>query len=257
MTKRAQKAIPAHYAQQNPAIAALTEFAAQNSGIEPRNYISGPNDTPGVRAYRQEVRSIGDDWKRFKQALQIAIAEGVTDAEVIAEAPHAFSGRLEPIAHCKLWGDKSEHCQVLRFEQRALPGYWIKPSKGDETWMHTSSLSFGWNYCTGQYFPTEYRAAAATLLEYATRAVRLARPKEHKTVASIAELKSLNEQNGGCWFKPAEMRFFGTRIETGIIKGKYFISSEQPPYGPRNYSIRTFDDAGSVDTVGEFGQYNS
>lgn len=200
--------------KKHPVIAALVEFAAQNSGLDWRNYYSNWQDRSGVRAYRQEVRDIGNDWKRFKEALAIASMEGVKDEHVIAEAPHAYSGRLT-------WAD--DH----------------------------------WAYCTGQYFCTEYRKAAATLLEYATRAVRKSRPAEKRAVASIGELKALNEKNGGCWFEPATMRFFKTRIESGILKGKYFITSEQNPSDARRFTIRTFDDEGGIDTVGEFHAHHT
>lgn len=222
MTKRAQNAIPEWYAQQNPAIAALVAFAAQNPGLEFGNY-------GAVAPYKQEQRSISEDWRRFKDALAIAVHEGVTDAHVIAEAPHAFSGRLE-------WVSKD----------------YLRQKHGINT-----DYTPRWDYCTGQYWPTEYRKAAATLLEYATRRLRQERPPAKAKVESIAQLKALNAQNGGCWFKAAALRFFGTRIESGIIRGKYFVSSEQPPYGPRKYSVRTFDDDGSICTIGEFCAYNS
>jgi len=226
MTKRAQKAIEATYGtriDENPAIAALVEFAAQNSGLEYVNY-------GDPKSYRQEARSINQDWQRFKAALSTASIEGVTDKEVIAEAPHAFSGRLE-------WVSKD----YLRQKHNMNTDY--KPQ---------------WNYTTGQYFPTEYRKASATLLEYATRKVRQARPPQTARVCSIADLKRLNEQNGGCWFEPSTMRFFRGRIESGILRGRYFVSSEQfDDNTPRKYTLRSFDDKGSVDTVGEFQAHRS
>lgn len=216
---------------ESSAIAQLVAFAAQNSGIELRNYydpaerFTRPHAwREGYRAFRVEQRSISSEWRRFKQALITAHLEGVTDADVIAEAPHAFSGRLE----------------------------WVQAHRSVDSTGATSPKQSHWNYCTGQYFPTEYRSAAATVLEAAIRRVRLARPPEERRITTIAELKALNEKNGGCWFGRGEMRFFGTHIESGVIRGRYFISSEQPPHGPRKYSVRSFDSKGSVETVGEF-----
>lgn len=251
MTKRAKNLIEQTYGNNiQPAIFALVEFAAQNPGLEYGNY-------GNAQSYRAESRDIGQDWQRFKGALAVAAIEGVTDADVIAEAPHAFSGRLEPVALCQLWAG-SDHCKVVQPEMRAMQGYWIEPKDRPATWIDAKVLSFGWNYCTGQYFPTEYRKAAATLIEYATRRVRQARPAQRaERISTIAELKALNAKNGGCWFEPSSMRFFGTRIESGIILGKYFVTSEQPPHGPRNYSVRSFDSEGGVDTVGEFGAYRN
>lgn len=212
------------------AIAQLVAFAAQNSGIDPRNYFSDWRDGNGVKAFKDEQRSISEGWRRFKKALNIAGAEGVTDADVISEAPHAFSGRLE-------W----------------------KPKQHTPASAKANGGEGEWHYCTGQYFPTEYRAAAATLLEYATRKVRQARtPQTNDKITTIAELKALNAKNGGCWFEPSTMRFFRTRIESGILHGRYFITSEQREDDtPRNFTVRSFNAEGRVDTVGEFHSHKS
>jgi hypothetical protein len=214
---------------EDSAIAQLAAFAAQNSGIDPRNYYDPADRLAGRRqvwldgcaAYRAEARSISEDWRRFKSALVMAAAEGVTDSEVIAAAPGAFSGRLS-------WGPKQHH-----------------NTKNGE-------YSGEWSYCSGQYWPTEYRKASASVMEAAIRAVRQARPADRRAVSSIGELRALNERNGGCWFEAGAKRFFGTRIESGIIRGRYFVTSEQPPHGTRAYSVRSFDDKGDVGTVGEF-----
>lgn len=216
---KAALATAGYSCNEQSAIAQLAAFAAQNSGIEWGNY--GGDGT----AYNQECRSITKDWHRFKKALIEAGQVGVTDDNVIAEAPHAFSGRLE-------WDGK------------------LTNSDGIAQAPH-------WDYCTGQYFPTEYRKAAATLMEYAARAVKQARKPRTAHVTCIAELKKLNADNGGCWFEESTMRFFGTKIETDIINGKYFVSSEQPPHAPRNYSVRTFNEEGDIDTVGGFGAHDT
>lgn len=112
-----------------------------------------------------------------------------------------------------------------------------------------------WDYCTGQYYCTEYRRAAIAVLDQAIRTVRQARPPRHEQVRTISDLKDLNARNGGCWFSRDSVRFFGTRIESGIIGGRYFITSEQPPHGDRKFSVRSFDSTGMIDTVGEFCGY--
>lgn len=213
------------------AIAQLAAFAAQNSGIDFRNYYD-PRDCnkqavrDGRRAYASECRSITADWKRFKDALIQAGVDCVTDADVIAAAPQAFSGRLE-------WRPKQHHDTA------------------------TGQFVGQWDYCTGQYFPTEYRKAAATLLETAARLKRASRPPEHRMPTCIAELRALNRKNGGCWFEPGTMRFFGTRICGDVQFGRFFITSEQPPHGPRQYSVRSFNETGDVETEGEFGKFET
>ena len=76
-----------------------------------------------------------------------------------------------------------------------------------------------------------------------------------KTIKTIAELKAANKANGGHWFDADTMRFFKSRIESRIIAGNRFVTSEQPPSGPRMYSVRFFREDGSVGTVGEFCRY--
>jgi hypothetical protein len=52
------------------------------------------------------------------------------------------------------------------------------------------------------------------------------------------------------------MRFFNTRLESGLIGGKYFITSERYDENrPRRYSVRRADPDGTIDTVGEFQEY--
>ena len=199
---------------QNPAIEALADWAAQNPGLDPRNYFSDWRDHDGQKAFRSEAKAITKDWRDFVSALAEAGAIGVTDSEVISEAPNAYSGQL--------------------------------------TWTGTD-----WDYTPGQCWPTEYRVAARVLLEHATRTKRRNLPPTTHICTTMAEVKALNKANGGCWFDRASMRFFGTRIESGVIRGRYFITSEQPPTGRRSYSVRKFDDTGDVDTVGEFCEYRS
>jgi hypothetical protein len=206
-----------------PAICALIDFAAQNPGLDFGNY-------GNHAAYGAESRSISQDWRRVKAALAEAAAEGVTDADVIAEAPHAFSGRLEWIAE--------DNEQTMR---------------GGGVITHRS----GWYYTTGQYWPTEYRKAAASVLEAATSKVRQSRPPAKRMPTTMAELRALAKENGSHWFDASSMRFFGTRIESKVIRGRYFVTSEQPPHGPRKFSLRSFDEVGAIDTVGEFCAHNS
>lgn len=130
MTKRAMTVIVNNgIGKDQLAIRELVNFASQNSGMNRADY---GFDRNGSQAYREESRAIGQDWRRFMQSVAVAIGEGVTDKDVLAAAPGAYSGRLE-------W-------------------------KGDH-----------WNYCSGQYFATEYRKAAACVIESALQIVRRTR----------------------------------------------------------------------------------
>lgn len=75
---------------------------------------------------------------------------------------------------------------------------------------------------------------------------------------TIAQVKEANIASGHYWFDPDSMRFFGTKILGGLVAGRYFVTSEKPPYGPRKYSIRKVKNAqGHIDTVSEFCQYGT
>lgn len=250
MKLRAQKILIGtdYNEKDHPAICALVDFATQNSGIQFANY--------GERnSFRSEQRSIAADLKQFKAALYQASLDRVTDADVIAEAPHAFSGRLELVGTLSGFDDERDGKRVKILE--ASESTCVVDSPDYRANIPKERVIFACSYCTGQYFPTEYRKAAATLLEYAARRVRQARPPTKRTVFTIADLKALNAENGGCWFEPATMRFFKAKIVTGILTGGYFITSEQGPSGVRAYSLRSFDEKGAIDTVGEFQAYGT
>jgi hypothetical protein len=69
--------------------------------------------------------------------------------------------------------------------------------------------------------------------------------------ASMAEVKAANRAAGYYWFSPDTMKFFDSRVETGVIGGRFFVTSEIPPdVGRRRYTIREALDDGSITTVG-------
>jgi len=73
---------------------------------------------------------------------------------------------------------------------------------------------------------------------------------------TIAEVKIANKNKGYFFFSPDTMRFFNSEIESEIIKGKYFITSERMKLSmPKLYTIREAKENGSIDTVGNFQQY--
>ena len=60
---------------------------------------------------------------------------------------------------------------------------------------------------------------------------------------------------GRHWFDRDTMRFFGTRLPRAGITGQggvFFVTSEQPPHGPRAYSVRKLLGEGRIETVGDF-----
>lgn len=100
---------------------ALGAWIRQRPGLDPRNYISGWQDSAGRSAYFSEARSITRDLHQARELLNAVARHPSIGAAELKKAFRAFSGRLQ-------WDGKA--------------------------------LS----YCTGQYWPTEYRAAACAVL---------------------------------------------------------------------------------------------
>jgi len=80
---------------------------------------------------------------------------------------------------------------------------------------------------------------------------------------TLEQFKNYHEANGGKWFSPGAMKFFAARVETDLINGCYFITSEQfkcPGHatGKRYFTIRKADmHSLSVETIGTFQQYTT
>jgi hypothetical protein len=110
-------------------IETLHDWITQRPGLEPANYMRGWNDTAGRSAYRSDARSITKDLHDARYLLDyIAIRDSISAERILEAAKHSFSGRLS-----------------------------ITPD-GD---------GFKVDYCTGQYWPTEYRRATAAVLSSA------------------------------------------------------------------------------------------
>lgn len=78
-----------------------------------------------------------------------------------------------------------------------------------------------------------------------------------------AEYKRRRAEAGkdGHWFDESTMRFFGSRIGATHVVGDYetglwvFVTSEQPPYGPRGYTVHRMTPDGSISDIGPFCQW--
>lgn len=81
-------------------------------------------------AYRAEIRGIGKDLQHARTLLRAVELSGISADELIAAFPRAYSGRLSLV----------------------------------ERKMKDGSTGWALDYCTGQYWPTEYRRAACAVL---------------------------------------------------------------------------------------------
>jgi hypothetical protein len=113
---------------------ALDAFTRQRAGLDYRNYCSGYGDTEGRKAYFAEARSITRDLHDYRELRKaVGYADSITADMILEASRSAFRGRLT----------------LKEFEP--APG---APNSG----------AVSVDYCTGQYFPTEYRKAACAVL---------------------------------------------------------------------------------------------
>jgi hypothetical protein len=69
-------------------------------------------------------------------------------------------------------------------------------------------------------------------------------------------IQEIQRRHAGYWFDASTMRFFGSKIESGVISGRYFVTSEDNfDRTARFYSVRVADDDGEIGTWGEFQAY--
>jgi hypothetical protein len=84
--------------------------------------------------------------------------------------------------------------------------------------------------------------------------------------ARMREVRAANEAAGETFFDGAAVEFFDSQVETELIRGRLFVTSEQwrpTPEGrdhgltdgERRYTLRYAMDDGSIETVGRFQQY--
>lgn len=60
---------------------------------------------------------------------------------------------------------------------------------------------------------------------------------------TIDRIKSEMDAKGSFWWTPDTMRFFGTRVLGEAVEGPggvYFVTSEKPPSGTRQYTVRQY-----------------
>lgn len=120
-------------ARKQAIIAALERWIKQRPGLEFGNY-------GDVANYRSEMRSITKDLHHARTLLSaVQWRDSITADDLIEAAHHAYSGRLTLTV--------SPH-----------------PCAPDGC---TTNMVAKIDYCTGQYWPTEYRRAVCAVLAYA------------------------------------------------------------------------------------------
>lgn len=154
---------------------ALEAFAASRPGIDPRNYGGGLD---GWRAYRAESRSVTRDLKHARILLR-AVERSTITAEALAAAfRDAYAGRLtltysEPVF--RVWYDEDtkydgsrgdRHMSSKQFTLREQAEHYasgVAPGRFASVEQEKEGAA-RLEYCTGQYYPTEYRRAVCAVL---------------------------------------------------------------------------------------------
>ena len=76
---------------------------------------------------------------------------------------------------------------------------------------------------------------------------------------TLAEVQAANEKYGRFFFSEATMNFFNSRLETDLLVGGYFVTSEQfDDESPRLFTIRRVKNvSGHIETIGSFQEYKT
>lgn len=253
----------------------------QRPGLEPGNYGCAPEQ----RAYtsredwrescasmRSELRSIQKDGTRARRALTIARQFTPNPEAMQAALDHAFSGRLS------LERYRTHECWKCGTEKK--PYTWDAPVIFSDTTQRLSGertefcpkchkrydaaspWKLRFDYTTGQYWPTEYRIAAAVVLEEYNEEVRPKTTPGGQIPTSITELQSMNYAAGGKFFTRDNMRFFRSRVLSEVFTGcggVYFVTSEKKSFDDyrRVFHVRRFDPAdGDILSCGHYADYS-
>jgi hypothetical protein len=78
------------------------------------------------------------------------------------------------------------------------------------------------------------------------------------TKKTIQDVRTHNEKVGGNWFSKDTMKFWHTRIESTLIREKYFITSEKKwdangqDSGARVYAVREALPDGHIKTIASY-----
>jgi hypothetical protein len=164
-------------------LAALDKFTRQRPGLEFGNY-------GDLSAFRSEMRGITRDLHHYRELERYVTWRDSITADMLLEAARsAYSGRL-----------------TLND---------IRATYADGSIYHNFSV----DYCTGQYWPTEYRRAACAVLASAIWAAmrdEMPAPREPRLVRThgsfTSEHDNIEGKTPGDWLRSKARREFGRGI---------------------------------------------
>jgi hypothetical protein len=75
---------------------------------------------------------------------------------------------------------------------------------------------------------------------------------------NMTDVIAANQRLGQHWFSKGAMEFFNTVIETDLIDGRHFITSDRMEIeDKKRYAIREVDSLGRVQTIGNIRDFAS
>jgi len=75
------------------------------------------------------------------------------------------------------------------------------------------------------------------------------------TFGTIADIRKLNASSGHHFFDKAALVFFDSIIESGVINGRLFVTSERNENYPRQFTVRYAESDGTIVSIGVFQQF--
>lgn len=170
---------------------ALRAWIEQRPGLDPANYFCGGNWQENRRNYDGERRRIHRQLKDARELLRaVEWRDSITADDMLAAFPRAFSGRLS----CKV------EPVYTSGKVAVIPG-------------HVTRYAVKLDYCTGQYWPTEYRAAAAAVL--ASILWDRKRRDMPETLPTNDGRRTVygSDLNPGAWLRASFRREFGATMQ--------------------------------------------
>ncbi len=174
---------------------ALYAWINQRPGLDPANYFCGGDWRENRRNYDSERRRILRQRNDALRLLrQVELIDSISADDLLAAFQGAFSGRLS----CKV------EPVYTSGKLNVVPG-------------HVTGYTAEIDYCTGQYWPTEYRVAAAAVLASALWTWKRDKCMPDSTLHHNSEtgeiVKRYQGKCAGDWLRDSFRREFGAAFQ--------------------------------------------
>ena len=76
-------------------------------------------------------------------------------------------------------------------------------------------------------------------------------------IKNMTELKRRHKAGGGHFFDKGAMQFFNSKIESPLIGGRYFVTSEQFGEDPRRFTVRQVGNHLDINDLSEYQEFET